>query len=172
MSGRFSRLERWQQLIAGLAGAIATVLAVLLPILLTRSSGSSPTPSTPSTASSAGAGTPATLSPTTSPKPSAGPPAVLYTTKRDLAATYAAHLDNPSWAVASVSSQPAGADIYLDGSGGLTRYNGDWGILTSPGSNGYQECADFTAFEASTVPAASLGVGTRLCCTDAVPTVR
>jgi len=96
-------------------------------------------------------------------QPSASSPAVLYTGNRDLAATYAADLDNPTWAVAPVSSQPAGADIYFDAGGNLSRYSGEWGVLRSQGGNGYQECAGFTAFAASLVPVSGLGAGTRLC---------
>jgi hypothetical protein len=82
---------------------------------------------------------------------------------RDLAATYAADLDNPSWAIEPVGRQPQGADIYFDASGELSRYNGEWGILRSRGGNVYQQCAGFTAFAPSLVPVSGLGVGTRLC---------
>jgi hypothetical protein len=164
MRERLSHFERWQ-VILGLiaaAAAVATIVGTMSSILI-RSSGP-PTPSTPSSARSAGPVTPATLNPMTTPlQPSASSPAVLYTGKRDLAATYAADLDNPTWAVAPVSRQPAGADIYFDASGNLSRYNGEWGVLRSHGGNGYQECAGFTAFAASLVPVSGLGAGTRLC---------
>ncbi len=91
-------------------------------------------------------------------------PLVLYSGKRDLSATYAVDLDNPHWPVEPVSSQPAGADIYFDGSGNLSRYGGQWGIVRgSQGGNGYQVCAHFTAFQPSLVPVSGFGSGTRLC---------
>jgi hypothetical protein len=155
-------IPRWQ-LVVGVVGVIVAIVGILVPILLTRSSGP-PTSSTPTTDRSRSPVTPATSNTTTTPlHPSASSPAVLYTGKRDLAATYAADLDNPTWAVAPVTSQPAGADIYFDGGGNLSKYNGEWGILRSQGGNGYQECAGFTAFAASLVPVSGLGAGTRLC---------
>jgi hypothetical protein len=163
MSGLFSRFEKWQVLLAGLVTAGATIAAVLMRILLTRSSGP-PTPSTPTTDRSASPVAPPTLSTTTTPlQPSASSPAVLYTGRRHLAATYAADLDNPTWAVAPVGSEPAGGDVYFDAGGNLVRSNGEWGVLRSQGDNGYQECAGFTAFAASLVPVSGLGAGTRLC---------
>lgn len=162
MTGFWKGLHSWQQLVAALIGAAALVVAAVIPVVLTRSSGD-PTPSAPTRPASAGPGNPATLSPTTAPQPSSGPRTVLYTGKRELAATYAADLDNPTWAVAQVSSQPPGGDIYFDASGNLSRYNGEWGILRSQGGDGYQRCADFTAFAPSLVPVSGLGVGTRMC---------
>jgi hypothetical protein len=164
MRGILSGLEKWQQLLASLVVAGATIAAVLIPILLISRGSGPATQSTPTTDRSASPVTSVAVSPTTIPlQPSAGPPPVLYTATRDLTAGFAADLDNRTWAVAPVTSQPSGADIYLDGSGNLSGYDGKWGILRSQSGNGYQECADFTAFAASLVPISGLGAGTRLC---------
>jgi hypothetical protein len=162
VTGFWRGLHRWQQLVSALIGAAALVVVAVIPVVLTRSS-DGPPPSVPTTPASAGPGNPATLSPTTAPQPSSGPRPVLYAGKRDLAATYAADLDNPTWAVAGVSSQPPGGDIYFDAGGNLSRYHGEWGILRSQGGDGYEQCADFTAFAPSLVPVSGFGVGTRLC---------
>jgi hypothetical protein len=147
-------------------GAAAVVVAALITAVFHSGHGTSPTPSATTTvAGTAASGTPASPTPTrtTSSQASPASPSVFYTGRRQLSATFAAYLDNPTWAVAPVTSAPSGADIYLDGSGNLSRYDGEWGILNSPSGNGYQQCVSFTAFAASPVPVASLGAGTRLC---------
>ena len=159
MSGHFSRLERWQQLLVGLVTAGAMVLAALIPVLLTRGAGS-PTPITPNAAQSTGPVSPVTASPMLpAPHATAGQPTVLYTAKHDLAATFGADLDNPAWAVAPPSGPSI--DLYLEPDGTLRPYNGQIGLMRAQGGNDYQACKDFTAFTASAIPVTSLG--TRIC---------
>jgi hypothetical protein len=145
-----------------IAAAIAAFATVVAALIATRGSGNSQV-AAPEPGQSSGTATSPLNTPSSRSASDSSPP-VLYRGTRDLSATFAADLDNPTWAVAPVGGEPAGGDIYFDGSGNLSRYNGEWGIVRgSPVDNGYQLCAGFTAFQASLVPVSGLGVGTRLC---------
>src|SRR5690242_12198915 len=113
-------------IVAAIIAAIGTIVAALVALLPHGGGGSTPTggstSSSPPASSSTGSSVTSTAFSSGSGTAGTSPPQVLYTASRDLTATYAADLDNPTWAIAPVSSQPQGADIYFDAAGELSRY--------------------------------------------------